>query len=57
MVVITSIFVAEIKNGTKLSRQRSYVELSLEERGTFLEESARELISMYEGKNCVEPME
>lgn len=57
MVVITSIFVAEIKSGAKLNRQRSYEELSQEERSTILEESGRELISMYEGKNRVEPIE
>ena len=57
MVVITSIFVSEIRSGGTPKRQRPYEELSLEERGSFLEESARELISMYEGKNRVEPME
>ena len=57
MVVITSVFVAEIKSGVKLNRQRSYEEQSLEERGAILEESGRELISMYEGKNRVEPIE
>ncbi|MBS1804930.1 MAG: hypothetical protein JST28_16350 [Acidobacteria bacterium] len=57
MVVITSIFVAEIEPAALRNRKMPYEELSLEQQGNVLEESGRELISMYEGKNRVEPME
>lgn len=57
MVVITSIFVAEIKSGAVLNRELPFDQLSEEERGNVLEETGRELISMYEGKNRVEPIE
>jgi hypothetical protein len=57
MIVLTSIFVAEIKSAASLSRKLAYDELPFEERKSVLEESGRELISMYEGKNRVEPME
>ena len=57
MVLITSIFVAEIKPASFGKRTTQHQELSLEEQGNMLEESNRELISMYEGKNRVEPMQ
>ena len=57
MIVLTSIFVAEIKSTASLSRKLTYDELPFKERKSVLEESGRELISMYEGKNRVEPME
>ena len=57
MVVITSVFVAEIKSAALLDRKRTYEDLPFEERKSALEEAGRELISMYEGKNRVEPLE
>lgn len=52
MVVITSIFVAEVNSKEQLDEQ-----VPVAERVNSLEEAARELISLYEGKNRVEPME
>ena len=52
MIVITSIFVAEAGNTELLDH-----DLPIDEQVTSLEETARELISLYEGKNRVEPME
>jgi hypothetical protein len=63
MVVITSIFVAEVESrlrpgGPKaLNCDLSYEDLPVEEGRSILRDTARELISMYEGKNRVEPME
>ena len=58
MLVITSIFVAEttarLQSGVTESVEW---DLTISERGKVLEESGRELISMYEGKNRVEPLE
>ena len=57
MVVLTSIFVAEIKSAGLLDRKPAHDDMRLEVRKSALEETGRELISMYEGKNRVEPME
>lgn len=55
MVVVTSVFVAEIKGGRDVA-EFSGDELLLGSDKSALED-VRELISMYEGKNRVEPME
>jgi hypothetical protein len=52
MVVITSIFVAELNSNEPLDEH-----VPVAERVNSLEETARELISLYEGKNRVEPIE
>ena len=57
MVVLTSIFIAEIKSSASFDRKRECEDLQLEERKSVLEEAKRELIGMYQGKNRVEPME
>jgi len=58
MVVITSIFVAEITDRLRPSNTGSIEwDLTLEKREKVLGESGRELIGMYEGKNRLEPME
>ena len=55
MVVVTSIFVAEIKGHTGFPQTRDEQLLIGDELNAL--EDARELISLYEGKNRVEPME
>jgi hypothetical protein len=59
MVVITSIFVAEVENrllpGSRETLQ--FEDLPVEEGRSNMRDTARELISMYEGKNRVEPFE
>jgi len=57
MIVNTSIYVAEIELAAFRKRETLYEDLSLEEQMIYLEESGRELIGMYEGKNRVEPIE
>ena len=63
MVVITSIFVAEVEGRHRpggsetMNRDLPYEDLPVEEGRGMLTDTARELISMYEGKNRVEPME
>jgi hypothetical protein len=61
MVVITSIFVVEIEDRIRPDNSDHIevleLDLSCPDRRKALEESGRELISMYEGKNRVEPME
>jgi len=58
MVVITSIFVAQITDRFRQGGTESIEwDLTLEERESVLAESGRELISMFEGRNRVEPME
>jgi hypothetical protein len=61
MVVITSIFVAEVQKRFRgpemLDRELKYEDLPAEQSRRILRDTARELISMYEGKNRVEPME
>lgn len=52
MVVITSIFVAELNSKEPLDEH-----LPTAERVNNLEETERELISLYEGKNRVEPID
>jgi hypothetical protein len=52
MVVITSVFVAELNRTDALDER-----LPVAEQVNSLEEAARELISLYEGKNRVEPIE
>jgi hypothetical protein len=55
MVVLTSVFVAEIKGGQSSAGLLEKESLLSSEQGAL--EETRELISMYEGKNRVEPME
>ena len=55
MVVLTSVFVAEIKGGREVAGLRGDDLLLGNEKSAL--EDMRELISMYEGKNRVEPME
>jgi len=55
MVVLTSVFVAEIKGGREVAGLPGD-DLPLGNKKSALEDM-RELISMYEGKNRVEPME
>jgi hypothetical protein len=55
MVVLTSVFVAEIKRGLYVAELRGDELLAANEKSAL--EDVRELISMYEGKNRVEPME
>jgi len=55
MVVLTSVFVAEM-HGRRGSAELLDAELLLASDKSALED-VRELISMYEGKNRVEPME
>jgi len=57
MVVLTSVFVAEIERSALLKRKVPFEVLPADEREQVLEESGRELICIYEGKNRVEPME
>lgn len=63
MVVITSIFVAEVEGQLRsgvpetTNHDLPYEDLPVEEGKSMLRDTARELISMYEGKNRVEPME
>jgi hypothetical protein len=63
MIVITSIFVAEVEGRLRSGRPETmncdlpYEDLPVEEGRGMLTDTARELISMYEGKNRVEPME
>ena len=55
MVVLTSVFVAEIRGGREVAGLPGD-DLPLGNKKSALEDM-RELISMYEGKNRVEPME
>ena len=58
MVVITSIFVAEIKGRLRSeSAEPLEWDLSVPERRNALDKAPRELISLFEGKNRVEPIE
>lgn len=58
MVVVTSIFVAEIKSSMRPGDADPMDRgLPIAERANAFEETPRELISLYEGKNRVEPME
>jgi hypothetical protein len=52
MVVITSVFVAEVNSKESLDDH-----LPIAERVNSPEEFERELISLYEGKNRIEPLE
>jgi hypothetical protein len=55
MVVLTSVFVAEIKGRQSFAELLEEEFLLSNEKGAL--ENARELISVYEGKNRVEPIE
>ena len=55
MVVVTSIFVAEIKGRHGIAELLEEEQLLSSDKNSL--EGVRELISMYEGKNRVEPIE
>ena len=55
MVVLTSIFVAEVKGRRDVAEPLNDELLFMKGKSSL--EDVRELISMYEGKNRVEPME
>jgi hypothetical protein len=55
MLVLTSIFIAEIKSHESASEPRNNEVVLARDESAF--EGARELISMYEGKNRVDPID
>lgn len=55
MVVLTSVFVAQISGGRAATELLEHKVLHAADKSDL--EDVRELISMYEGKNRVEPME
>lgn len=55
MVILTSIFVAEIEDRRGVAEPREDEHLLASDKSAF--EGMRELISMYEGKNRAEPIE